>query len=227
MNTPDHAFWTYVAFHRKDWRTKAVAGSIAPDVPFYISSAYFFLAYGVGMEVWIQAFETSWIKPFGSFSHSLVVFVFASVVAFCLGKKSWYPFLYGWILHIFTDILTHVSDAQPVLWPLSEKTFPGFVSYWEARYHGEEFTVINLILQSLFAFSVLLAGNRFLHDAHPAARTVLFGILSLYFAVAGVLFFSYGYASAQILTLHLIAGFLFLLLAVNALYPKVKSPQSP
>ncbi len=212
MNTPDHAFWTYAAFHKKDWWTKAVVASMLPDLPFLISSAYFFLMYGMSMDVWIQAFESSWVKPFGFFSHSLVIAIPLLVIAIYLEKKSWYPYFYGWIVHIFTDILTHVSDAQPVLWPLSDRTFPGVVSYWEPKYHGHEFTVVNLALQSLFALFFLMTRVKTNH----AAKAVLFGFLSIYVFGSGLLFFLHGYVSTLALVFHFVPGVLFFIVAINS-----------
>ncbi len=215
MNTPDHAFWTFALFHRKDWWTKAVVASMLPDVPFFISSVYFFLMYGMSMDVWVQAFESSWVKPFGFFSHSLVVAIPGLAIAFSLGKSKLYPYFYGWLVHIFTDIFTHVSDAQPVLWPLSDRRFPGLVSYWEPSYHGHEFTIVNLALQSLLAVYFFLAIRADFQKTYPVARTILFGFLCVYSLGSGLLFFLYGYVSTLALVLHFVAGVLFLSTAIT------------
>ncbi len=131
MDTPWHAFWTYAVTHKKDWWTKAVVASALPDAPFFIPLIYFFLRDGVSIKSWVLAYQHPWVKPVGFFTHSLVISMLGLVIAFFLGRKHLYLYFYGWIFHIFTDMLTHVSDAQPVFWPISEISFRGPVSYWE------------------------------------------------------------------------------------------------
>jgi hypothetical protein len=216
MNTPWHAFWSYLAFHRKEWWPKAVIGSIFPDVPFFISSAYFFIRDGVNMENWVLAYEHPLVKPIGFFTHSIVVALAGLAVALFLRRSYWYPYFYGWIFHIFTDMLTHVSDAQPVFWPLSLERFTGPVSYWERNHYSHELSIANLAVASLFAFYLLLTKNGRLHLAHTKIQIILFGFFSVYLVGGGVLMLGLGWLSIKILPLYIIPGALFFLLSIHS-----------
>ncbi len=215
MNTPWHAFWTYAVFHRRNWWTKAVIASVIPDIPFFISSAYFFARNGVNMESWILAYEHPWSKPVGSLTHSLVIAILGLAAAFFLQRKYWYPYFYGWIFHIFTDMLTHVSDAQPVLWPLSQRRLPGLISYWERDYYSREFGIINLAAASLFALYLVLSKNRYVLLKHPTGQIFLSGFFFVYLLGSGALMFGIGWIPPVILPLYFIPGVLFLAFALK------------
>jgi hypothetical protein len=219
MDTPWHAFWTYVVFHRKNWWTKAVIASALPDAPFFISSAYFFVRDGVNIKTWVLAYQHPWVKPFGFFSHSLVISALGLVVAFFLGKRYLYPYFYGWIFHIFTDLLTHVSDAQPVFWPLSDTRFPGPISYWEPNYHSRELGIANLVVSSVFAIYLVLTKS-WRSPNHPTGQIVLFGFLFVYILGGGILMFQLGWTSVETLILHLISGGLFFFIAIMSIVSK-------
>ena len=49
--------------------------------------------------------------------------------------------LLGWAGHIAADVLTHGSDARPLLWPLSRRRFRSPISYRERDRHATPFTV--------------------------------------------------------------------------------------
>lgn len=211
MDAPWHAFWTYVVFHRKDWWPKVVVGSILVDLPYFISSAFIFLRDGVSMESWILAYEHPFVKPIGFLAHSLLTaalgFAFASIRA----RRNWHPYLYGWVFHIFTDMLTHVSDAQPILYPISDAIFPGHVSYWERAHYGQEFEIVNLVLASLFVIYFLSTKNSRLFQGYNRSQIALFGLFSLYLLAMGVFAFKIGWIQSKVLILYIISGFLFFL----------------
>ena len=50
-------------------------------------------------------------------------------------------FLLGWAGHVAADVLTHGSDARPLLWPLSPRRFHSPISYRERERHALAFTV--------------------------------------------------------------------------------------
>jgi hypothetical protein len=58
-------------------------------------------------------------------------------------------FLWGWLGHTVTDLLTHVTDATPLFWPVSDIVVRGPVSYWNPDYYGREFSIVNNILTLL------------------------------------------------------------------------------
>lgn len=104
---------------------------------------------GVSYDSWTLAYEHPFVKPIGLFAYYLVIAIVGLAIAFLFTWKNWYPYVYGWIFHVITDMATHVSDAQPVLWPLSDWVFPTPVSYWESAYYGGEFGIVNLVLAPL------------------------------------------------------------------------------
>lgn len=215
MNTLWHALWTYVLFRNKDWWPKAVLASVLVDFPFFVSSVIIFLSQGISHESWILAYEHPLVKPVGFLAHSYVTAFTALGAAIILKKKGWLPYIYGWVFHIIIDMLTHVSDAQPILWPLSNWVFPAPFSYWEDAYYGDEFGLINIALASLFALYAAFK-NRPTLKIHPKSQVILFGAISAYLLGIGGLWFKIGWSSPGMLSLYFICGILFFLAARKA-----------
>ncbi|WP_391558676.1 zinc dependent phospholipase C family protein [Robertmurraya sp.] len=61
-------------------------------------------------------------------------------------------FLLGWCGHLIVDVFTHVTDAVSFLFPVSNWTLRGPISYWNPDFYGREFYLINL---ALTAFSII------------------------------------------------------------------------
>jgi len=84
--------------------------------------------------------------------HSLLVWsVVFGLTVWCSGLKlsPLKAFLWGWLGHNVTDLLTHITDATPLFWPVSDMVIRGPISYWNPNYHGREFSTINNILTLL------------------------------------------------------------------------------
>ncbi|MGQ0794323.1 MAG: hypothetical protein ACT4NX_09630 [Deltaproteobacteria bacterium] len=217
MNTPDHAYWTYALFRGKPWVAKAAVASVLPDLAFTLSSIYYFAAYGFSMSVWDRAFQSELAKPLAYAAHSIPVFTLMLAAAIIAGRRGWFPYFWGWGLHIASDVATHVSDAQPVLWPLSDAVFPSVLSYWEDAYYGGEFTAANLALQGVFALYLLMPRSSKLFQSKSAGRAAFFGFFALYILSGLFLMFRHGYIIGGAAGLYLIPPALFLLVALKSL----------
>jgi uncharacterized membrane protein YbaN (DUF454 family) len=216
MNTHWHAFWAYLLFHRSPWWPKAVLASLLPDLPFLFSAAFFFARDGIHMETWILAYEHPWVQPIGFSAHSLVIALLGLGVALVLQRRHWYPYFYGWLFHIGTDLFTHVSDAHPFLWPLSQMRFLGPVSYWESAHYSRELAIANSAVASLFAVSLLLRIRREEFDRDPRGHVFFSALFSLSLLGSGILAVGMGWLSLRLLSLSVIPGGLFFLVALTA-----------
>ncbi|UOQ93990.1 metal-dependent hydrolase [Halobacillus shinanisalinarum] len=81
--------------------------------------------------------------------HSLLVWtILSGLVYWRMGFKlsPLKAFLLGWLGHILTDLLTHATDATPILYPLSDLIVRSPISYWNPDYYGKEFNIVNNIL---------------------------------------------------------------------------------
>nr|WP_277753249.1 zinc dependent phospholipase C family protein [Metabacillus mangrovi] len=82
--------------------------------------------------------------------HSLfiwtVAFIIIAIGSRTLWVNGWLAFCYGWLGHILIDLLTHVQDAVPVFYPVSDLIFRGPVSYYDRDFFGREFSMINSVL---------------------------------------------------------------------------------
>jgi hypothetical protein len=80
--------------------------------------------------------------------HSLFIWMFVFIIVwirFGMKMTAFSAFLWGWLGHVLTDLLTHVDDAIPLFWPISSYIITGPVSYWNPQYYGKEFGLINNI----------------------------------------------------------------------------------
>lgn len=55
-------------------------------------------------------------------------------------------FMWGWLGHILIDLLTHVTDAVPIFYPISNVIIRGPISYWHPQYFGREFSVVHIFI---------------------------------------------------------------------------------
>lgn len=164
MNTIHHGFWTYVALRkRKEAVPYALIGSVFPDLIYYIMFFYIVIFGDIFTTDAIQ--EIGWSGVIHNLAHALFahpvvevlrqaghsIFVWGvvfAVVVFFKGWRlnRWTGFMYGWLGHVVIDLLTHVEDAVPIFYPVSNLIVRGPVSYWDDRYYGDVFSFINGIL---------------------------------------------------------------------------------
>jgi hypothetical protein len=63
----------------------------------------------------------------------------------------------GWAGHLAVDLLTHHSDAWPMLWPVSDRRWASPVSYWEEDRHARALRVAEL---GALACAAVMIGGR-------------------------------------------------------------------
>jgi len=144
-------------------------GATMPDVPAFVGTAYY-----VGADYLQDGWSAMhsegvldaiyFTGPFGATGSALhsavpVVPLLILYVVLKLGHRDprrillW--FLLGWFGHTIADFLTHVDDIRPLFWPISAWEWSSPVSYYNSRYHGQEFFLLShglmlLIISWLF-----------------------------------------------------------------------------
>lgn len=163
MNTLHHAFWSYFFFRKKQRKTvkSIVIGGIAPDIIYYVMFLYLLAEYGVqrlfgsqeafSMHGFVHVlFDHPVVDVLRKLGHSFVIWFIGFIVLMLLHKgfklTPLSGFIWGWFLHVFVDFLTHMNDAVPIFYPISDRVIPGIVSYWHSDYYGTEFGVTHSIL---------------------------------------------------------------------------------
>jgi hypothetical protein len=179
MNTLHHAFWTYVLFRKKQHLAKwFVAGAVWPDVIYFamflslvvqseslgasvigeILTSPLFLFYSdpssleEARDFVCKLFEHPTVHFVRVAIHSILIWATAflfSAIKSGLKLSPLNAFLWGWLGHILIDLLTHVRDATPLLWPASDIVIPGPLSYWDPQYNGAEFSAINSLFTGI------------------------------------------------------------------------------
>lgn len=119
----------------------AAAGALLPDLPALAGSAGLVLRRGRFSRGALYG-EVCGKRRVGlpdAALHSAAVLAVALPVALGVrGRGFWL----GWSGHVAADLLTHGSDARPLLWPLSRRRFASPVSYRERDRHGAAFTLL-------------------------------------------------------------------------------------
>ncbi len=167
MRIYSHYFWSYVIFRKKRWGHEVAAFSIFPDMPYFMA---YLATWGKMADRGREGFRQGALYFVENSTHSLTFLGIASLIFILLKRKTFYPLLIGWLLHLTGDYLTHVTDAYPVFWPLSNRRFPAFISYWDPAYHGREFTMINHLLMLTILTIIVTSWLRNAHRLRKLKR---------------------------------------------------------
>ncbi|WP_338779467.1 DUF4184 family protein [Metabacillus sp. FJAT-52054] len=177
MNTLHHGFWTYMIFRRKKQFVKYfVIGSMAPDFIYFIMFFYLLLkslllnvlgftetAFSLRSAVH-GLFDEPVTIVLRQGGHSLFVWVLAFILIAAISRKlwvnAWLAFLYGWLGHILIDLLTHVQDAVPLFYPISDKIYRGPISYYDRDFFGREFSMINTAMIGIAILYLIIEKSR-------------------------------------------------------------------
>ena len=148
MNTPAHAVLNLFALERGDrGRLGAwiVAGAVAPDVPGGLFYAYQHFVLGRESEVIYPAVYrlAEWQLVLAP-SHSVLVVALVLLAARWRRHDGWSAFGWSALLHLAADALTHVGDAHPHLWPLTDWRMQSLVSYWDRSHYAAMFVPLEL-----------------------------------------------------------------------------------
>ncbi|AZR73127.1 hypothetical protein BBF96_06850 [Anoxybacter fermentans] len=174
MNTFSHGIWVYFFVRRRRLAKPAVLGAIFPDLLYSIPLIFYtaktqiwridflrkFLL--VPFKGWDGAFSEIEIKQIHNtltrlfvlppvhytrlITHSYIIWGIVMLFAWYLGKKWLIAFNWGWLTHIFIDMLTHVDDAIPYFYPVWNRIIRGVVSYWNPEYYGTYFATANYLI---------------------------------------------------------------------------------
>jgi len=162
MNTIWHIFWTWILFRRKKYVVKPILFAIIPDLPWLFGLVFSILLNGINFDAFIRGFYYVPMIYATFFFHSFLIVTVFFIIARIKKKKKYFPYFYGWYFHIFLDYGTHVSDAYPIFWPLSNFSIPSVISYWERSHYSTELAILNLILVAIFvAFLVFKNKEKF------------------------------------------------------------------
>lgn len=152
-----------------------LSGAVIPDAPMFI----FFLweKFVVGHaedQIWSQSyFQPAWQNSFDLFNS-------LPLIAIAIGISAWRRGLHAVALfasmaaHCVADLLLHHDDAHRHFLPFSQWRFRSPVSYWDPRYYGQIFSLVELVLV-LVCVAMLLGSARSL-----PLRLVAGGILLSY-----------------------------------------------
>lgn len=149
MNTPAHAVLNLFALERGE-RAKLgawiVAGAVAPDVPGGLFYAYQHFVLGRESEAIYPAVYglPQWQLVLAP-SHSVLVVALVILAARWRGHEGWSAFGWSAMLHLVADAVTHVADAHPHLWPLTDWRLHSPVSYWDRSHHAALFVPLELV----------------------------------------------------------------------------------
>ncbi len=134
MQTYAHCVLTYMVFRRREpLAVKVALFSVFPDLPYIIA---FLASWGSVGPTNRETLQRGIVSVFGNATHSLTLCLVVGAIVLLARPNNVLPFVLAWLLHIVVDILTHVQDATPIFWPLSDRRFPGLISYWDPLYHG-------------------------------------------------------------------------------------------
>lgn len=149
MDTLSHGLWGYLVYRNQIGLKRFLVGTIFPDIPFVLGSLWLIYEQKKLPEQLItQVVADQRIAMFGFPLHSLVVWGLFTFIGLMFSAKI-LPLALGWGFHIFLDLLTHISDATPLLWPISQQRYSGLISYWDAQHYSWLFNTINILLLTI------------------------------------------------------------------------------
>ena len=171
MRTYSHAILTYAALRRLGTpaATAASLGAVLPDLP-AIAGAAWLAANRLGgfsrgeFEKEVCG-RSAFAGPDAALHSVLPVAIAALGISLLLrrGKTRTVllPFVLGWACHVAADVLTHGSDARPLLWPVSSYRFESPLSYRERDRYALPFTLIEhaAVLAAAYGATVGIAGT--------------------------------------------------------------------
>ena len=139
MTTYSHFFWNFVLARRRPWRWEFAIGAVLPDVVYFPLMLRTIAEHGAGSWGDLALWDAAAAHPVTIVLHSYVPVGCALAITYAAGWVQVAPWLWGMFTHVVIDMLTHVRDAYPILWPLADYRFPSPVSYYESAHYGREF----------------------------------------------------------------------------------------
>jgi hypothetical protein len=177
MLTTSHAFFTYAATPAGGPALLAVAGSVLPDLPFWVGTPWHALRGAPGLRAALRATETGPVAgTCARAAHSILVWAVAALALWALAPAL-LPLVWAWLGHLGVDFFTHHTDAHPHFYPLSEWRFASPVSYHEWDHHAREYLIVEGLATAAVLASWVGAG-RIVGVLHALALPLLFAALA-------------------------------------------------
>jgi hypothetical protein len=189
MESYSHAFfsWALAKHGLKAGRPAGIAaavGAVLPDVPAVVATAYYvgprFLSEGwAAMHAESVIEDIYFTGPFGAAGTALhsAVPVAGLLILYRLlnldrrdARRILLWLLLGWLGHTVADLLTHVEDTRPLLWPVFGWEWSSPVSYWNPEHYGREFFFVQHSLMILIAVRLLVKRLLWRKEAAPSAE---------------------------------------------------------
>ena len=147
----------------------AVVGGFLPDASLFVMALT-----GMVQQVPTEIIFREWYfndfwQRLGAITNSIPIYSLISIVCLWIHRRYAVPdeldmrrstcsaaeFLFvlstSSLLHALTDLPLHHGDGHPHFWPLSNWIYASPVSYWDPRYHGHEWEVVETIIMAVLA----------------------------------------------------------------------------
>ncbi|MEE8126305.1 MAG: hypothetical protein V3T42_10860 [Nitrospirales bacterium] len=182
MNTPAHLMLNLGLLGRgksPSHQLWVLAGAMMPDVPLLFFYVWEKVLKGVPeSRIWEHYFDERWQGVFDVF-HSFPVAILGGVLSMWVKWKGLALFWTSMALHSLGDLPFHHDDAHRHFFPFSDWQYASPVSYWDPRFHGEIFTIVEILM-------VIGVGLWMWHGATWGGTKVIVGsIFAMYLGYLG------------------------------------------
>ena len=179
MQTYSHGLLTAVFTPKhlpRDQQTALVVGSMAPDVGLGLLTVGYLLDRRLLRPHLPDKtrcsptyndlyFNNPWWIAIHNSLHAPLPLLTLLLLGFLGRRQAWgrrlFSFAVGCLAHAAVDIVTHVDDGPVLLFPFDwHGRFAGPVSYWDARYNGRLFRLLEHLLDVMLAIYLLLDRQR-------------------------------------------------------------------
>lgn len=150
MNTPAHLVLNLALVPNRRWAGCALAvlaGALLPDAMMFVFYGYQKFVAGIPESaIWRQAyFDPAWQALFDVF-NSIPVILSLGLVGFWRRSLFLEALAASMLVHCLLDLPLHHDDGHRHFFPLSDWRFESPVSYWDPRYFGDVFAVVEITL---------------------------------------------------------------------------------
>lgn len=146
MHTPGHVLLNVAVLGSIVGHERAVvAGAIVPDLPIVILYLRERLRGTPDDIIWSVAYQRrGWLALIHG-AHSLPLSLLAVLISALWHAPGLTAFFLSMAAHALCDLPLHVHDAHRHFFPFSEFRFRSPISYWDPRYHGRTWSLIEAL----------------------------------------------------------------------------------
>ncbi len=164
MNTPAHLVLNLAVVPNRRWATFGFAvllGALLPDAPMFVFYAFEKLVARTPEPViWERSYyEPFWQAVFDIF-NSVPLIALLGLVGFVLKSLFIEALAMSMLLHCLLDFPLHHDDAHRHFYPFTDWRFESPVSYWDARFYGDVFVFIELLIVLIACVLVWRSGKQ-------------------------------------------------------------------